>query len=302
MIAQNLPLAASGLFLPEAPGRPLVFADHVLMTGTTETPWSLPEHEAGMGLLLMRSGTGVFSINGQRETLRPGQYLLINRGSRLAVTLPYPAAQPLFLFFHTALADEVEAKKGVDWRWLERVHPLSLPLRQRLDWLVTRGDTCSSFGSLRADSLIRGIFDELFIEARAAAAISEDLPVTRQATRVQLFKRLDLAREWIIANYAAPITLDEMARVAALNTQHFLRMFRDCYGKTPHRFLTETRLEAARQLLLHSGESVVAVCRQTGFESPSSFSGLFKQRFGRPPAAYRKNRPPPVSSGRDDIH
>lgn len=270
MIVRNLPPPA----LFASSGRPLVFADHVVLTGTTDAPYTLPEHEPGLALLLLQTGSGTCTVNGQRESLKPGQYLLVNRGSRLGVYLPYPGIQPLFLFFHTALAAEAATRKGVDWRWLERVHPLPPHLLQRLEDLVTTGDTCSSFGSLKADSLIRGLLEELFDQARCAAMLSKQLPVTRSATRVQLFKRLDLAREWMIANYAAPLTVGDMARVAALNTQHFLRMFRDCYGRTPHRFLTGIRLEAARQLLLHSGESVVAICRQTGFESPSTFSGL----------------------------
>jgi AraC family transcriptional regulator len=252
MIVRNLPPPA----IFPANGRPLVFADHVLITGTTTAPWTAAEQQPGMGLLLLRSGTGIFTINGQREPLHPGQFLLINRGSRLAISLPHPGTQPLFLFFHTALADELAARKGVDWRWLERVHPLPPQLHQRLDWLATEGDTCSSFGSLKADSLIRSVLEEIFASARAAATIATDLKVNRPVTRVQLFKRLDLAREWIIANYASPVTLDDMSRVATLNTQHFLRMFRDCYGRTPHRFLTDIRLEAARQLLLHSSQTI----------------------------------------------
>ena len=285
MIVRNIPPPA----IFTAGSHPLVFADHVLVTGTTTAPYIVPEHEPGMGLFLHRQGSGIYTINGQREWLHPGQFLLLNKGSRLTITLPHPGAQPLFLFFHTALATELATRNGVDWCWLERVHPLPPQLRQHLDWLTTLGDNCSSFGGLRADSLIRGLLNELFDKARCAATLSKTLPVTRQTTRVQLFKRLDLAREWMIANHAAPLTVDEMARVAALNTQHFLRMFRDCYGLTPHRFLTKTRLEAARRLLLNSGESIIAICRQTGFESPTSFTGLFRRKYGRSPLAYRQS-------------
>src|ERR1700744_4627892 len=156
MIVRNLPPPA----VFTASGRPLVFADHVLVTGTTEAPYALPEHQPGMGLIGQLAGTGLYIVNGQRESLQPGQFLLINKNSRLTVSLPHPGAQPLFLFFHTALADQLTAKKSVDWRWLERVHPLPPLLQQRLRELVTLGDSCSSFGGLRADSLIRGILEE----------------------------------------------------------------------------------------------------------------------------------------------
>ncbi|HEY4336338.1 MAG TPA: hypothetical protein VGM89_10580 [Puia sp.] len=95
MIVRNLPPPA--IFI--ASGLPLVFADHVLVTGTTETPFALPEHQPGMGPFGQLQGTGIYTA------------------------IPHPGAQPLFLFFHTALSDQLTAKKGVDWRWLERVHP-----------------------------------------------------------------------------------------------------------------------------------------------------------------------------------
>ena len=287
MIVRNLPPPA----IFSANGRPLVFADHVLITGIISSPYTLPEHRPGMGLIAQLTGAGIYTVNGQRGTLRPGEFLLVNRDSRLALTLPHPGAQPLFLFFHTGLAAELAAAIGVDWRWLERVHPLPPKWRQNLDELISLGITCSSFGGLKADGLIRGMLDELFLRARCAEKLSTALPVTRPATRVDLFKRLDLAREWMIANHASPVTIDDMAGVAALHTQHFLRMFRACFGRTPHRFLTETRLEAARQRLLHSDENVIDICRHTGFESPTSFSGLFRKRFGRPPAAFRRSPP-----------
>src|SRR6202012_6133305 len=113
-----------------------------------------------LGVMGTLSGNSHYLAKGKRESVQPGQFLLIKKNSRLTVSLPHPGAQPLFLFFHTALADQLTAKKSVDWRWLERVQPLPPLLQQRLRELVTLGDSCSSFGGLRADSLIRGILEE----------------------------------------------------------------------------------------------------------------------------------------------
>ena len=97
--------------------------------------------------------------------------------------------------------------------------------------------------------MIRDMLREIIHRALAAEATAERLPVTRRSTRIELFKRLSLAREWIHANYASPLPLNKMAETALLNSQHFLRMFRDCYGITPHQYIINVRLAAARQLL-----------------------------------------------------
>jgi AraC family transcriptional regulator len=268
--------------------RPIVYLDHTLLTEMTEDVYTCPDHEPGLGLLTMLSGSARLLINRQRETLTEGQFLLINRGTRLAIELPR-GVRPLFLFFNTILVTEAVDRWATDWCWLERVHPLPDGLRQRLLWLADL--QCSSFAALKADSMIRGILEELSAQSRLAATLSADLPVAHLSTRVRLYKRLSTTREWILANYASPLTLADMAKVAALNSQHFLRMFRDCYGITPHRFLTDTRMEAARTLLLQSHTPVSVICRLTGFESLSAFSWLFRQRFGSSPRTYRLLRP-----------
>ena len=263
------------------------FTDHTLFTEKIPGPYSYPEHIPGCGILTQLSGIGRFTLNNEPIWLDPTQYLLIDRGSRLSIRLPHPDTQPLFLFFRTDIVQEALTKQHADFCWLERSHPMDPVLRERLGWLVSIVGSCSSFSNLRADAMIRDILLDLVRETLAAASTAANLSVTRQSTRIALFKRLSQAREWIHANYSSPAPLETMAEAAQLHRQHFLRMFRDCFGITPHQYIIEVRLAAARDLLLQSSEPVTAICRLTGFESLSSFSGLFRQRFGASPKAYR---------------
>jgi AraC-like DNA-binding protein len=267
----------------------LRFADHTLFTGTIEKPYTCPPHIPGAGILTMLSGTGRFSLNNETITLDNTQYLLTNRDSRLSIRLPHVEAQPLFLFFRAGTVDEALTKYHTDLYLLERTHPMNADLKDRLKWLVRSGNSSSSFGALKADAMIRDILLDLIRQALAAAATAKRLAVSRQATRIELYKRLSLAREWIQANYASPLPLGSMAEKAQLNRQHFLRMFRDCFGITPHQYVIDVRLAAARKLLTETTEPVSAICRMTGFESPPSFSSLFRSRFGASPKAYRQS-------------
>ena len=236
----------------------------------------------------MLTGSGRYGINREVSTLDSSSYLLINQDSLLSVHLPHPDVQPLLLFFRADTVKDALTRQQADLCWLERVHPMTSDLQQRLEWLAQLGNSCSSFSALKADAIIRDILQEFIREAVAADQVSERLPVTRRSTRIELYKRLSAAREWILANYPATISLEAMAESAMMNSQHFLRMFRDCYGITPHQFVIDVRLTVARQLLTETEEPVSAICRQTGFESFSSFSGLFRQRFGSSPTSYRK--------------
>ncbi len=287
MIARKLP--PKDFFLPK--GHPISFFDHTFFTEKTTEPYICPEHVPGPGILTMLSGSGSFAINHKMETLDSSRFILINRESRLSVRLQLSGVQPLFLFFHPRLLSEALTRQQADLSWLERVHPMNGILLERLGRLARLGNSCSSISALKADSIILDIIQEFIREALAACRQSGRLRVSRRSTRIELFQRLSMVKEWILADYSSPITLKDMAAKAMLNSQHFLRMFRDCYGTTPHQFLIDTRLESARQMLVQTKEPVSAICRQTGFESISSFSGLFSARFGVSPSIFRQHAP-----------
>jgi AraC family transcriptional regulator len=268
------------------------FADHTLLTETTAKPYTFPQHIPGPGILTLLSGAGRFILNGESIPLDPTRYLVIDEGTRLSIRLPRPDTQPLFLFFRSETVTEALTKQHADFCWLERLHPLNDTLKERLEWLVRFGSSCSSFSALKADAMIRDILLDLVRQARAAEATAERLAVSRRSTRIGLYKRLSLAREWIDANYPSSLPLESMAEAAQLNRQHFLRMFRDCFGLTPHQYLIDVRLTAARKLLSETNEPITSICRMTGFESPPSFSSLFRNRFGASPKAWRQRLNP----------
>ncbi|MFI5128556.1 MAG: helix-turn-helix domain-containing protein [Chitinophagales bacterium] len=105
--------------------------------------------------------------------------------------------------------------------------------------------------------------------------------------RENLCDQVAQARNFIEENFSNRIRLHDMASEACFSKFHFLRLFKLMYGKTPHQFLTEVRIKKAKQLL-QTGLPVSEVCFLTGFESISSFKGLFKRYTCLTPASYQK--------------
>lgn len=108
----------------------------------------------------------------------------------------------------------------------------------------------------------------------------EKLPSVKKSTKVEIYRRLDIAKEYIDANLGNDIKIEDMAREACLSTYHFIRLFKAVYEITPHRYLSKNRLDKAMNLLLRGDMSVTDVCFEVGFKSLSSFSWLFKQKYG----------------------
>jgi AraC-like DNA-binding protein len=109
----------------------------------------------------------------------------------------------------------------------------------------------------------------------------------KQPVPSDLFLRLRRAREFMDECYAADIDLIELSKVACVSPFHLLRSFREAFGITPHQYLTRRRIERARELLSFSDSSITDVCFDVGFESPGSFSTLFRKFTGNSPLSYR---------------
>jgi AraC-like DNA-binding protein len=101
-----------------------------------------------------------------------------------------------------------------------------------------------------------------------------------------IYQRIVTAKIFIDENYDESIGLEEISQQAFLSRFHFHRLFTKIYRSTPHRYLTQKRIEKAKQLLAEN-KAVNDVCNEVGFESLGSFSALFKKEIGFAPTHYR---------------
>lgn len=112
------------------------------------------------------------------------------------------------------------------------------------------------------------------------------VPAKRWTTREDLLRQIEAVRNWIDAE-PGRYSLRQLAGLAAISPYHFHRLFKSTCGKSPLDYLTDRRLERASELLINSSFTVQEICIEVGYVSPSTFSRLFKARFGLGPKAYR---------------
>ena len=102
-----------------------------------------------------------------------------------------------------------------------------------------------------------------------------------------VYQRIVSAKIFIDENFDQPLDLDIISRHSCISRFHFHRLFTRIYRKTPHRYLTQKRIDNAKQLLAENDLSVFEICNNVGFESLGSFSVLFKKEIGFAPQYYR---------------
>ncbi|WP_338870018.1 AraC family transcriptional regulator [Spirosoma sp. SC4-14] len=93
------------------------------------------------------------------------------------------------------------------------------------------------------------------------------------------------AKRFIDNHFSDNIDLHTIASEASLSRFHFIRVFKRLYGRTPHQYVISVRIEQAKRLL-RANRAVKDVCFAVGFESTSSFTGLFKKATGYTPSDY----------------
>jgi AraC-like DNA-binding protein len=89
-------------------------------------------------------------------------------------------------------------------------------------------------------------------------------------------------------NYCYNLRLEEYARLCTRSLSAFKRDFNKLYKTTPGKWLIEKRLDHALHLLTKTEKSVSDTAFESGFESASHFSRVFRQRFGNSPLAMRR--------------
>lgn len=128
----------------------------------------------------------------------------------------------------------------------------------------------------------------------AQAACTAVMPLTRDADQAQFIRddRLGSAGlahtlEWIETHSHEPVTIAQIARVAAISARTLHRRFADELGTTPSGWLTRTRVRHAQRLLETTGWTVERIAGEVGLGSATNLRAHFAQLVGTSPQRYR---------------
>ena len=144
-------------------------------------------------------------------------------------------------------------------------------------------------GKLYAESLANILAVHLlrnYSSRAAAAAAPENEPAPAPAQRSRAVAD---AITFIQANYAREVKLEDVAAAVHLSPFHLARLFKQVTGSSPHQYLVQVRVNAARSLLsAGSGQrSLAEVAAAVGFADQSHLTRQFKRHFGVTPSQFR---------------
>ena len=246
----------------------------------------------GVVLCMVLQGHKTLIIDNTRQEFDPGQMIVVTRDVEFqALASQSTPEQP-----YVALSL---------WFEPERVARALLALSDIAPTPATARDTMTSF-TLSADLAIVSalerlldtiddpvdhktiaplIIDELLfrlLRTDAAAAVRAGIGPPQDAKRM-----LDVM-QYIRANHAKKLTVNNLAKQVAMSPSHFAHRFSSIARLSPMKYVRQVRLERAKALLGVDGARPSEVATTVGFESAAHFAREFKRHYGVPPSQYRE--------------
>ncbi|MEM5314220.1 helix-turn-helix domain-containing protein [Paraburkholderia sp. JHI869] len=122
------------------------------------------------------------------------------------------------------------------------------------------------------------------IDPEFGSGLREDI---RRGGALTLSQPIQDAARWICANADREISLDEVAKIAAMSGRNFLRRFRLEVGMKPSVYLLKVRLDMACRLLAQTRLPVDKIARRCGINGGGRLSKLFRKQLHLTPTEYR---------------
>ena len=250
-------------------------------------------------------GAVAWRIGARDLPVDPSSFLVLGEGERYSLAIDSPrVVETACAFFRTGFVEQVArdaaapAQAALDdperpspaLPWISRLHPdPERRLVSRLQSLARRCRMELLPSACQEDFLL--LARDLLLYYREISARIARIPALKPATRMELFRRVETAREYLHAHSQGPVSLEDAARAACLSRYHFHRAFTQANRRTPHQYLTDLRLARGRALL-ESGVSVMAAALDAGFSGAPAFSRLFRARYGITPGAVARSAVP----------
>lgn len=106
------------------------------------------------------------------------------------------------------------------------------------------------------------------------------------------------AKQYISANsYRSDFSVNELSAAIGIERSYLYRLFMESEGISPVKYIINTRMESAAQMLREGTQQIKLVSYSVGYDNPLYFSSSFKKKFGISPKDYVKKHTLQKASG-----
>lgn len=228
----------------------------------------------------------VFECEGRSYTLTPGHVFITQPQDRHHLVTNPKGMYLRWMFFRLPRKGKSVLGLPLD-ESNELVRSLT-NLRQRL--FVAPPDARQIFDKLLSiyDSGLVGAARRIAFRTTLLNLLHGLMSVADREAPQAVDQRLLALAEQIRANPAIALSVGEMARTTGLSESALTKRFRMLTGYPPHSYRARCRLQAIKDRLEHTSDSISKIAIDLGYNSPQHLAGQFLAMFGRTMRSYRK--------------
>lgn len=257
------------------------------------------ETTGGLTLRFVFHGSETCSIGRRQLSVRNDSFLVLNKGTQFANTYESGAFVHVFSvefdedFLNNFNTHLLYQGKGNNVEWLlqpelaETIYPFKMEMKHVVGRLKDYIDNGVEDEEALNECLCKCLLNYYRIYQEEILDKAGRLNFLHHSTRIEILRRLNLAKEYLYANYNRNINLENLADHACLSVNHLLRTFKLAYRESPHQFLIHLRLQRAQLLLTKTEYPIYEIVNMVGFKCTSSFIRLFRTRYNTTPLKYR---------------
>ena len=217
-----------------------------------------------------------------RQTTSVGSLILLSSGAKDSLRLNRPSRRVLVtveesLLHRAAVELEIRGQLNFQNKWAFEDTQLRLLLSEIEREMLDGWSMGQLYGDLLGMSLSLALVRNYGHAALPGPLAKGGLP------RSCLMRVLNHMNEYSHTN----LRLSDLAEIAETSLFHFARLFHDCMGVPPHRYLTELRIEKSKALLRTPRHNMGQIASAAGFANASHFAKTFRRIVGVSPTSWR---------------
>lgn len=231
-----------------------------------------PEGRADYQLLYVAGGAGIFVLDGRETRVEEGGAVLYRPGTAQNYSYALTDSPDIYWMHFTGRGVErILSEAGMAGPFFRTGPRAAYPA------LFDRIIRELQLKRLGFSAICSGIGMELIARIGRGCADAGDSPDGRMEEILAYFHQ----------NFQREIEVRECARRFNMSESWLIRCFRERTGMTPQRYLTDIRLNQAKELLISSSLNVGEIAAIVGYENALYFSRVFRKYAGLSPSAYR---------------